>query len=283
MSLVKIQSNASGTGTLTIAAPNTNTDRTLTLPDATGTLNTSGAVNEVPAGSASAPSIYPTGDTNTGIFFPAADTIALSTAGTERTKIDSAGILIQGSGGTGSNRAEMYLNAGSTSGTYGMVSFRKNNTQHGVVCHRSGAIGGTSNDLALFAETGLGIYTYTNGGTAGPYVASGGTSWTSSSDERLKNITGEIQNGLTKVCAIRAAEFTWKNDETAKPQVGLVAQDVEVVLPEVVTRSVISKDDQTEYLGVSYTEVIPLLVAAIKELKVELDAAKERIAALEAK
>jgi hypothetical protein len=38
VSLVKIQSNASGTGTLTIAAPNTNTDSTLTLPDATGTL-----------------------------------------------------------------------------------------------------------------------------------------------------------------------------------------------------------------------------------------------------
>jgi hypothetical protein len=36
MSLVKVSGNASGTGTLTIAAPNTNTDRTLTLPDATG-------------------------------------------------------------------------------------------------------------------------------------------------------------------------------------------------------------------------------------------------------
>jgi hypothetical protein len=37
MSLIKLQGNASGTGALTIAAPNTNTDRTLTLPDATGT------------------------------------------------------------------------------------------------------------------------------------------------------------------------------------------------------------------------------------------------------
>ena len=38
MSQVTIQGNASGTGTITIAAPNTNTDRTSTLPDATGTL-----------------------------------------------------------------------------------------------------------------------------------------------------------------------------------------------------------------------------------------------------
>jgi len=42
MSLVKVQGNASGTGTLTIAAPNTNTDYTLTLPDATGTVQVSG-------------------------------------------------------------------------------------------------------------------------------------------------------------------------------------------------------------------------------------------------
>lgn len=38
MSLIKLQGNASGTGAFTIAAPNSNTDRTLTLPDATGTL-----------------------------------------------------------------------------------------------------------------------------------------------------------------------------------------------------------------------------------------------------
>jgi hypothetical protein len=38
MSKIALQGNASGTGTLTIAAPDTNTDRTLTLPDATGTV-----------------------------------------------------------------------------------------------------------------------------------------------------------------------------------------------------------------------------------------------------
>ncbi len=40
MSLVKVQGNASGTGIFTIAAPNSNTDRTLTLPDSTGTIAT---------------------------------------------------------------------------------------------------------------------------------------------------------------------------------------------------------------------------------------------------
>ena len=46
MSKVKIQGNASGTGVVTLTAPNTNTDRTITLPDVDGTLQTSG----VPSG-----------------------------------------------------------------------------------------------------------------------------------------------------------------------------------------------------------------------------------------
>lgn len=96
MSLVKIQGNPSGTGAFTIAAPNGNTDRTLTLPDATGTVNVSGLANEVPAGSAGTPAIYPTGDSNTGIFFPAADTVGFSAGGTERVRIDANGIKFNG-------------------------------------------------------------------------------------------------------------------------------------------------------------------------------------------
>jgi hypothetical protein len=91
MSKIAFTPNASGTGTFSIASPGTNTDRTLTLPDATGTVNVSGLANEVPAGSAGAPAIYPTGDTNTGIFFPAADTVAVATDGAERMRVDSSG------------------------------------------------------------------------------------------------------------------------------------------------------------------------------------------------
>ena len=119
------------------------------------------------------------------------------------------------------------------------------------------------------------LATFTN--AAGPYVANGGTSWTSSSDERLKNITGEIQNGLAKVCTLRAAEYTWKSDTEAKPQVGLIAQDILAVLPEAVqvpSEGATEKDGSLAMMGVQYTDVIPLLVAAIKELKAEFDAYK---------
>jgi hypothetical protein len=91
MSRITLSGNASGTGNFTLASPNSNTDRTLTLPDATGTVNVSGLANEVPAGSAGAPAIYPTGDSNTGIFFPAADTIAFAEGGAEAMRINSSG------------------------------------------------------------------------------------------------------------------------------------------------------------------------------------------------
>jgi hypothetical protein len=122
----------------------------------------------------------------------------------------------------------------------------------------------------------LRLVTYT-GTTVGPYISNNGTSWTNSSDERLKNITGEIQNGLTKVCSLRAAEYTWKSDETATPQVGLIAQDVLAVLPEAVTvpkEGATERDGSPAMMGVQYNEVIPLLVAAIKELKAEIDLLK---------
>ena len=66
--------------------------------DASGNTSITGTI-AVPAGSAVAPTIAPTGDTNTGIFFPAADTIAFTEGGTEAMRLDSSGRL--GLGTTG--------------------------------------------------------------------------------------------------------------------------------------------------------------------------------------
>ena len=62
------------------------TDASITTGDLANTLSISANT-----GSASAPAIFPTGDTNTGIFFPAADTIAFSEGGVESMRIDSSG------------------------------------------------------------------------------------------------------------------------------------------------------------------------------------------------
>jgi hypothetical protein len=66
------------------------------ITPSSGTLTVTGAltatgVNTVQAGTVSAPAITTTGDTNTGIFFPAADTIAFTEGGTEAMRLDSSG------------------------------------------------------------------------------------------------------------------------------------------------------------------------------------------------
>jgi len=68
---------------------------TLTGVAATSNISTNAIVNSgittVAAGSTSAPSITPVGDNNTGIFFPAADTVAIGEGGAEALRIDSSG------------------------------------------------------------------------------------------------------------------------------------------------------------------------------------------------
>lgn len=115
------------------------------------------------------------------------------------------------------------------------------------------------------------------GFTAGPYVANLGTSWTNSSDERLKDIIEPISDGLNKVEQLRAVIGKFKTDPDDKRRSFLIAQDVQQVLPEAVDAS------DPDSLGVQYTDVIPLLVAAIKELKAQNDELKARVAVLEAK
>ena len=66
MAKVKIQGHASGTGVLTVTAPNTSTDRTITLPDATGTLLTSDGDGSNLTGTADATKLPLAGGTLTG-------------------------------------------------------------------------------------------------------------------------------------------------------------------------------------------------------------------------
>ena len=96
------------------------------------------------------------------------------------------------------------------------------------------------------------------------------------SDARLKNFHGTIDGALDKVNALNGYYFT--ENETAKSlgydndamQVGVSAQEVEAVMPEVVTKAPI--DDK--YKTVYYDKLVPLLIEAIKELSAEVETLK---------
>ena len=110
------------------------------------------------------------------------------------------------------------------------------------------------------------------------------------SDERLKERTGTINDALSKVCQIEtfyykendlAKSFGYNNGET---QVGVSAQSVEKVMPEVVHLApfdyetaedgTISSKSGEEYKTVDYARLVPLLIESIKELKSEIDELK---------
>jgi len=127
--------------------------------------------------------------------------------------------------------------------------------------------GGGVNAYTLYVETN---------NTGGVYLTPGGTSWTSVSDERHKTIIEDIDNASQKVSTLRTVIGTFNEDPESKRKPFLIAQDVQAVLPEAVDDTV-----DPNKLGLSYTDVIPLLAAAIKEQHHTIESLEARITALE--
>jgi hypothetical protein len=122
----------------------------------------------------------------------------------------------------------------------------------------------------------------TSGGiaVAGALTATGDITAFFTSDQRLKENVVNIPNALDKVMDINGVEFDWSSEyiEThggedelfnRKHQVGVIAQEVEKVLPEVVA------DRPDGYKAVRYEQLTALLIEAVKELKTELDNHKQ--------
>ena len=105
------------------------------------------------------------------------------------------------------------------------------------------------------------------------------------SDERLKDFHGRIDSPIDKIKAIGGYYFT--ENDTAKAlgydndarQVGVNAQEVQRVMPEVIDIAPISHEDhvEEEYLTVHYDKMVPLLIEAIKEQQDQIDQLKNII------
>lgn len=95
------------------------------------------------------------------------------------------------------------------------------------------------------------------------------TDYNSSSDKRLKKEVKTIQSALDKVIDLRGVSFVWK--EGNQKSFGLIAQEVEKVLPEVVST------DESGYLGIRYNNIIGILVEAVKEQQKQIDELKSKL------
>ena len=135
------------------------------------------------------------------------------------------------------------------------------------------AVGGWSAGAAL-ANFKCNIFS-----AGGAITAGGNITAYFSSDERLKENVANISNPLEKLALLNGVTFDWKDSYiesqggldamfVRKNDVGIIAQDLEKVLPQLVAE----RDDG--YKAVKYDRIVALLIEAVKELKAEVDSLK---------
>lgn len=169
----------------------------------------------------------------------------------ERMRIDSSGNAFIGCTTTANYTVRLSLSQNSGTNTW---------------CVGPSASSPANFYVAATASTGV----YLNGTAA--------TAWSSASDERLKENLVPIENAIEKVTSLRTVIGNFIADEEKTKKAFLIAQDVENVLPEAV--SINKTEDGNEYLGLAYTDVIPLLTAAIKEQQELIKQLQADVAAL---
>ena len=120
---------------------------------------------------------------------------------------------------------------------------------------------GVDNTAAITALTldmsGAGAATFNNDVTA-------------FSDKRLKTDIKNIDNALSKVTKMQGVYYKRNDIDDAREQVGVLAQDMEEILPQVV----LTKDDDFKTKSVDYGKICAVLIESIKELKAEIDQLK---------
>ena len=126
-------------------------------------------------------------------------------------------------------------------------------------------------------------YLYADGGNIGFLTSAGGWALTNDnsgnttstgnvtaySDIRLKKDIELIPDALDKVCTLRGV--TYERIDSGERQTGVIAQEVQAVLPE----AVMTMADEQQTLSVAYGNLVGLLIEAIKELKAEVDVLKQ--------
>ena len=162
----------------------------------------------------------------------------------------------------------------STSTTDGFGWIQERVMKAPIVMDRTGAQ--TAN---VRINTSLGVNADASG-TAGRLDCGNDVVAFSTSDVRLKENVKPLDNALDKITKINGVEFDWKQltEEEKKTihgneghDVGVIAQEIEEVLPEVVT------ERDTGYKAVKYEKIVPLLIEAIKEQQQQINRLEEKL------
>jgi hypothetical protein len=229
-------------------------------------------------GSQYQPSHSFTGDTNTGMFRSASDTLQFATGGAYRISVNNFATVINQDCGIGvTPLAKFHVNGTSlVRTTTGVGDFYLGNvaTANHFRFH-------TNNSNTYFDMNCGNVYWRDGGSTRYTFFPStanmtvNGTI-TQGSDARIKENIVEIDDCLGKVKEMRGVYYNRTDINTEVTKVGVIAQEVEKVLPELILEN---EDDGLK--SVAYSELTAVLINAVKEQQVMIEDLKARIEQLE--
>lgn len=197
----------------------------------------------------------------------------------------------------GSNEFIRFENTSTGVNTYTQIGLKAGSaTSYLWTANQNSTLWGGPNSLNIYAGAGGAMTFYTNAtekvrittagnvgiGTTDPgtyklYVNGtgylGAAAWVYSSDRRLKENISPLPYGIDTVMKLRAKKFDYIKGE--KNNLGFIAQEVQETLPELVTTG------SGGMLGLKTDMLIPVLVSAMQELKMENDILKSRLDAIE--
>ncbi|MDH3243339.1 MAG: tail fiber domain-containing protein [Saprospiraceae bacterium] len=129
---------------------------------------------------------------------------------------------------------------------------------------------GTTSRMRIENDGDVIISSLSGAGVADLQVESDGRLIRAPSDLRLKKDIATLDNALAKVLQLRGVSYNWKNKSNSSKTLGLIAQEVLQVLPEVVT-------SDGKYYGVNYSELPAILIEAIKEQQAIIESQQKQI------
>jgi hypothetical protein len=229
------------------------------------TLSATG-VTTVQAGTVLLPAITTTGDTNTGIFFPAADAIATTVGGVEGTRLTSTGL---GIGITPTVKLDVAgtsrISNSANSTVSNFIATNASFTTQVVQVLTTKAAG---TDFTLFRGVVNNSATVVFNVFGNGNVTNTNNSYGAISDVKLKENIVDATPKLANLMQVKVKNYNLKNDPSHK-QLGVVAQELEQVFPamveETIDRDADGNDLGTTTKSVKYSVFVPMLIKAVQE------------------
>jgi len=121
---------------------------------------------------------------------------------------------------------------------------------------------------------------YLNGNDRGRISTNdSGTTYSTTSDQRLKTDIQPIADGTEKLMAMNPVTYKWKADPEADAVHGFIAQEMQDIAPEAVT----GEPDGEEMMSMDYGRITPVLVSALQDAHKKIEALETRLASMEIK